>query len=613
MTPQAELALLRQFEPVMRFTQGEKFFPMDVTAYVQACSLWSQRPGQEPVCLAPIAQLTLDSLAQPYPDAFDAVHFLKVTEPLTAVELANYTLQKIRSRQNRGEDFQAGRARLARVGYASRFVDAAFSFALLARGRVPGDSAAAADMLYRRLQQAQAGYHYYGRVVRQQGWLILQYWFFYLFNNWRSGFAGANDHEGDWEMMNLYLTEENGHVKPVWLAYASHDYQGDDLRRHWDDPEVEKVGQHPIIYAGAGSHANYFSPGEYLTELELTLLTPLAVGAERARKFWHNTLRQYGAETPELGEEEARSNIFHVPFVDYARGDGLSLGPGQDKAWTATLLNPVPPWVAQYRGLWGLYTRDPFAGEDAPGGPMYNRDGSVRIAWHNPLGWAGLDKVPPPPQVWHIITQHQTQLQAQHQTLQNQIEEHSAALLMLGVEAEALRGRPDLSRLYEQYQQNIAEQSTHLNSLRAEQAGLQSRTEALQHYAHALESGQKPNLRAHLRRAHRPTTEAELRAGRLAEFWAAISVGLILIGVVALAQFARNYLGLGLVVIMGLFIAIEASFRGRLINLVTRLAIGLALLATLVIAYEFFWELALLGVVIAGLYTIWDNLRELWP
>ena len=35
-------------------------------------------------------------------------------------------------------------------------------------------------------------------------------------------------------------------------------------------------------------------------------------------------------------------------------------------------------WVSQYRGLWGLFARDPISGENAPAGPMYNRDGSPR-------------------------------------------------------------------------------------------------------------------------------------------------------------------------------------------------------------------------------------------
>ena len=74
--------------------------------------------------------------------------------------------------------------------------------------------------------------------MRQNGWIVLQYWFFYPFNNWRSGFFGANDHEADWEMICVYLAQDEllGEIYPAWVAYASHDYQGDDLRRRWDEP-----------------------------------------------------------------------------------------------------------------------------------------------------------------------------------------------------------------------------------------------------------------------------------------------------------------------------------------------------------------------------------------
>ena len=65
-------------------------------------------------------------------------------------------------------------------------------------------------------------YRYHGRVLRQDGWIVLQYWFFYAFNDWRSGFYGANDHEGDWEKILVYLSEsETGEVRPEWVAYAA--------------------------------------------------------------------------------------------------------------------------------------------------------------------------------------------------------------------------------------------------------------------------------------------------------------------------------------------------------------------------------------------------------
>jgi len=287
-TPQSDLELLRRFEPVIRYTKGEHFFPMDVEPYVRSCSLWVHRPGQQAVCLAPPGELTLERLAQPNPSEFGAVYFLKTTDPLSLTELASDSLKKVFS-GDKSDAFHAGQGRLARVGYISRLVDAVFSLTLLARGRVPGDTAAAAIRAYDHLladRPETDRYCYYGRVIYQDGWIALQYWFFYLFNNWRSGFFGVNDHESDWEMIYVYLsTSKSGEIRPEWVAYASHDYSGDDLRRRWDDPEVEKVGDHPVIYAGAGSHASYFRRGEYLVELELLFMAPYGPRGRQNAEF----------------------------------------------------------------------------------------------------------------------------------------------------------------------------------------------------------------------------------------------------------------------------------------------------------------------------------------
>jgi len=251
MSPASDVELLRRFEPVVRYTQGEHFLPMDAEPYVRACSLWVQRPGGEPECLVPQGELTLDHLAQPRADEFGAVHYLRLTSPLNPLELAAYNRQRRRAERDSRNRFHAGRGRLARVGYVSRFVDALFSLTLLARGRVPGDAAAAAVLAYERMMAEQQHYGYHGRVVREGGWIALQYWFLYAYNDWRSGFYGVNDHESDWEMIYIYLSEsQDGDVRPEWVAYASHDFAGDDLRRRWDDPEVTKIGEHPVVYGG---------------------------------------------------------------------------------------------------------------------------------------------------------------------------------------------------------------------------------------------------------------------------------------------------------------------------------------------------------------------------
>ncbi len=88
---------------------------------------------------------------------------------------------------------------------------------------------------------------------------------------------------------------------------------------------------------------------------------------------------------------------FGIPFIDYRRGDGPGVGPGEAKTWRPVLVDDQTPWLHDYRGLWGLDTGDPFGGERAPAGPRYERGGSVRLCWSDPVGWAGLDKEAPSP------------------------------------------------------------------------------------------------------------------------------------------------------------------------------------------------------------------------
>ena len=603
--------LLRRYEPVIRFTRGEEYFPTAAESYVRSCSLWVHHPDGTDTRLVPEGQLTLEKLAEPRPAEFGAVHYLKFIEPPNIAELTTLLLQGglqgLRKRAP-GDGFRARLGRLARVGYGSRLLDALFSLTLLLRGRVPGDTAAAARIIVRQLRERDGRYVYYGRVVREHGWIALQYWFFYPFNNWRTGFYGANDHEADWEMVTVYLYEEpDGRLAPNWVAFASHDYHGDDLRRHWNDrEELILEDGHPVVYVGAGSHASYFRRGEYLTAIEIRYLTPAVRAINYLRTVWVRFLRQFGTEAP-----LTQMPVFRIPFVDYARGDGLSVGPGQAHEWTPVPLDPVPEWVKQYRGLWGLHARDPLSGENAPSGPMYNRDGSVRTSWDNPAGWAGLDKVPTPPAERQLLEQHREALEARRRELDAAIADQSRKLQTLGVELTALKGHPHLKSRHDGIQLELRALGAQVAQLRWERAQGGALLEALSLRAARLEAGEPDDRRAHISRLAVPATEARLRMSRWVEIWAAGSIGLMLIGLVALLVFAERYLVSGSLAMVGAFIVIEAVFRRQLAGLISGLTIALAVVGALVLLYEYFWAIIVLGVLAAALHLLWENLREL--
>ena len=256
---------------------------------------------------------------------------------LTGLDLARWNRRPDRP------EFHAP-SRLARVGIFARLIDTAFNASLLLRGTVPGGTTAAAHLKYEKVRQTDPRYVYHGRVLRSDGWIVLHYMYFYFMNDWRSTFSGANDHESDLEQAFVFLEEAPDGPRPVWFACAAHDYSGDQLRRRWDDPYLVKVGDHPVIHAGAGSHAAYFEAGEYMTAAPLPAARRLRGIFEAARSFWRDTLRQ-----PDPGDlATSLERALSIPFIDYARGDGLQIGGEGGASWTPVLIDdtvPVGRWL----------------------------------------------------------------------------------------------------------------------------------------------------------------------------------------------------------------------------------------------------------------------------
>jgi hypothetical protein len=414
-------------------------------------------------------------------------------------------------------------------------------------------------------------------------------------------------------MICVYLSRDKaGEFIPEWAAFASHDFSGDDLRRRWDDPELEKLGDHPVVYAGAGSHASYYSPGEYLTELELPFMSPLVRLMDGLQSKWRKFLRQaQGNGTP--ANNSSAFNIFKIPFVDYARGDGFSIGPGGDREWGCPrLLNPPPAWAVQYRGLWGLYARDPIAGENAPAGPVYNREGEVRRSWYDPLGWSGLDKVPPRELAYEVVEQRCIEIKKNRDRLAVTISEKSKSLTNLWIEAAAMQAQPHMANQHATHQKEIDHLSAELRNLRSQYAADGSLLESLSNYANQLSRGDWGPLRAHIRRAHHPASDTGLRLSRFAETWAAISIGLMMLGFVGIIMFAQQYLIFGLISMLSILVFIEAGFRRQLTRLISGFTIALSIVSAIILVFEFFWQIVVAGVILAGGYIIWENIKELY-
>lgn len=588
--PGADLALLRAYEPVIRYTQGELFLPTAVGPYVAQCSAWARAPSGASALLVPARELTLERLCEESAVHQDRQLYLRfVDEPLGRAQYRRWR------RSARGK--LRATSRLTTTGLPGRLVDAGVRASLLLRGKVPAGLAASAEITYREHLEADR-FTYYGRVVRGDGYVCLQYWYFYAMNDWRSTFHGVNDHEADWETVIVYLAGTEDGLRPAWVAFSSHDYLGDDLRRRWDDPELQREGDHPVVFAGAGSHSGAFIPGDYVVSVNPPQLRAVLGVLRRARSL----ARAQPSTTSEGG--------FGIPFVDYARGDGVAIGPGHDAEWSPVLIDDATPWVRGYRGLWGLDTRDRFGGERAPAGPRYERDGSVRTSWCNPLGWAGLFTVAPQQSDGaDLLTKRVAALDRELRELDAEIELERDALRGLRVEARSLANYDYARPLADTRRAQHAERELALDQAIATRAGLAEERQA--HLA-TLSRPIPESPQAHLRNPSRPHRPEQERRTRFLELWAVVSIPLLLSSIAVALTASPLALVTTILIFAATFAGVEAIARRRFVAFLVNLGLlvgTLALSAVLVLLFLEHWRIAVSVLIgVAALMLLLGNL-----
>jgi hypothetical protein len=215
----------------------------------------------------------------------------------------------------------------------------------------------------------------YARVVTEAGKpgkLALQYWFFYVYNDWN------NKHEGDWEMIQLVFDASTPAQAlthpPVEAGYSQH---SSAERARWGDPKLELVnGTHPVVYPAAGSQANFFG-----SELYLMRSNSEGVGCDDTSgpsrtipldvKVVPTARADYLASYPWLGFEgrwgEKQASFFNGPT-----------GPNDKTQWTKPITWSQESWRAQSfsvpaGGALGTRATDVFCGYVAAGGRLLNR------------------------------------------------------------------------------------------------------------------------------------------------------------------------------------------------------------------------------------------------
>lgn len=377
--------LLRKYEPVLRFHDGERFFPTSAILYLLFSTLWyiplQSREGED-IVDTPYRKRAMPGLfellrSRPHiqlntevdQDDFGGasaedryVRMQHVQRQLAQVKLpADYPIKKAR----RLLASRIRRFRSAWLNPGMLFLHFSETIApwdrrlirhwFLPRGTDDEASRKYDELTLRggtcpELSRRKRGVCYYGRVVDQCGYRVVQYWFFYAFNDFRTAVRGTNNHEGDWERISIYLVQEDGQWRPRYAAYSAHHGQ---QAHAWEDIVcADEARQHPVVYVGRGSHACYFEPTIHW----------LGVGP-------------FGVN-------------------DYALGDGEEIAPGgwgRPRIFTET----EPDWLF-FDGFWGAYIRDLLMRENAPRGPLYTIEPGFhrprpRQSWYNPRCWAGLE------------------------------------------------------------------------------------------------------------------------------------------------------------------------------------------------------------------------------
>jgi hypothetical protein len=281
---------------------------------------------------------------------------------------------------------------------------------------------------------------YYGRVLHEtdgdaNNWTILQYHFFYAFNDWRLAANGMNHHEGDWELVAVYLKNDSPYAMLLSQHGAGNIEKWETTLKVRDKSDQDTT--HPIVYVALGSHANYsqpdvirspsmYNPGKvqrvmFWVDGLIHYLFLLFNPDQKARQI---ALKEIYEQREHLFEENVFANlrdqadhyIVRLP-MEIATGDGVRIGLQVDhvrekwmksssylkrvmsnrkvthpkvQEWRRVLLNSEHDWV-QYKGLWGVKS---WLGEESgPPGPRWDRPKKKqtgvkeRIRWGSPLKW----------------------------------------------------------------------------------------------------------------------------------------------------------------------------------------------------------------------------------
>lgn len=361
-----------RYAPVMKFGKGEKFFPMNAENYMARCSLHYWQGDDEHILVRPPGYVELEFLNEYEGDPDFHGDILKNAKKedffLVSADHQGFVKEEYAQRLAAHIDAQAtpfglfgADLRRHLLSVVARMIElgtlaALKAISIASGGGLPSRICEQALKNYGGMEANPPTYYYRYVPKADAGgkYDVLQYWFFYYYNDWAATHGGINDHEADWEAAFLYFEDLAADSPPAWAVYSGH--SGYD-RRPWE--HVTRIdGTHPVVYVRPGSHAN--------------TITRMKPSPETIRDIW----------THEPG--------------DWPEGDEIVGEPG-GLPWAEPVRLEDQRWL-DFWGRWGaryLWLNPPAEWLDrarkggSPGGPKYSGS-NKRQQWKNPVGWAKL-------------------------------------------------------------------------------------------------------------------------------------------------------------------------------------------------------------------------------
>ena len=242
---------------------------------------------------------------------------------------------------------------------------------------------------------------------------------------------------------------------------------------------------------------------------------------------------------------------------------------------------------------------------------MYDRDGTPRPSWFDPLGFCGLAQETPPPAELDLLKGECARLEARQRELDRLIPEETSAIQKLGVRLQSMRGSPHLATESARLEAQAAEQAARLTDLRRERSENDAVLEGVRQRIERPRGRGAGDARAHIRHAAEPVAASKMRFNRAAELWAALSISLLLIGLAVLILASPSNVWAELVVLLIAFIVGESTLRGTFVRTVNRVAVILALIAVVVLFVQY-WRLTLVALLIGlATFLLYQRFREL--